>query len=235
MKELEAKRRQERDRKHRKEREEKLKEASASRSTPATNHSASQTPVHSSNPWRSNQHPNVPTQPRASQQPRIPQQPRSNLSSHPSQPANARQPQNKHRGPPPALVKARLSILQPSSSTHTLPARPAHPASGSSSSTPMTRGRRPWRIDDDRETQESPMPASRSPSPIARRPGQSGKSGKQREHEAVLEELSKSGFDHVTIDGQLGGAVREDDVRQFFDGFEVDKVSTLSCFWLIAC
>jgi len=49
----------------------------------------------------------------------------------------------------------------------------------------------------------------------------------QRQRELVVEELSKNGFDHVRIDGhggQLGGAVREEDMRQFFEGFKVDKV-----------
>ena len=215
MKELDTRRRAERERKHRKEKEEKAKEAGGSRGTPATNHSAGQTPIQ---PWRSNQHP--PTQPRNAVHP--PREPRAARLAAGSG--------KKVAQPPPALVKARLSILQPSSSTHSLPPRPNFPASGSSSSTPLTRGRRPWRIgDDDRDAQDSPAAVSRSPSPIARRPGQSGKSGKQREHEAVLTELSKNGFDHVTIDVE-GGAVREDDVRQFFDGFKVDKVSATDCY-----
>lgn len=236
MKELDSRIRRERERKQRKEKEEKEKEKekarealSASKSTPATNHSASQTPVHSGNPWRPNQH-HTPTAPRAHQQ-HQPRPPRSDLPPHPhphpTHPVNGRAPHIPiQKGPPPSLVKARLSILQPSSSTHSLPPRPSFPASGSSSSTPLPRGRRPWRVgDDDRDAQDSPAHVSRSPSPISRRPGQSGRSGKQREHAAVLEELSKNGYDHVTIDVQLGGAVREDDVRQFFEGFKVDKVS----------
>ncbi|THG95241.1 hypothetical protein EW026_g6379 [Hermanssonia centrifuga] len=59
------------------------------------------------------------------------------------------------------------------------------------------------------------------------RPGTFSKSARQREHNIVVEELAKNGLDYVTIDGggsQLGGAVREEDVRQFFEGFYVDKV-----------
>ena len=44
----------------------------------------------------------------------------------------------------------------------------------------------------------------------------------------VLEELAKNGYEHVTLDGhggQLGSVVREEDVRLFFQGFKVDKVS----------
>ncbi|THH28985.1 hypothetical protein EUX98_g5209 [Antrodiella citrinella] len=143
MKELDAKRRQERERKHRKEKEEKLRETGASKGTPTTNHSASQTPVQSTtNPWRSNAPPTIPTGPSQS---RVPTKPRAMVM---------------HALPP---VNGRVTVHK-------------------------------------------------------------GKGGKQKEHDAVLEELSKNGHDHVTLDGQLGGAVRQDDVRQFFDGFNVDKV-----------
>ncbi|KAH8083344.1 hypothetical protein BXZ70DRAFT_958502 [Cristinia sonorae] len=227
MKELDMRRRQERERKLRKEKErgDKLKEASASKSTPTTNHSASQTPVHPSNPWRSNHPP--PSGPSQTRPP--PTHPRSKHPPLPPPPVNGRatnasKSQKGPAGPPPSLVKARLSILQPSSSVHSLSSRSNPHASGSSSSTPITRARRPWRTgDDDHNHQDSPA-RSRSPSPLARRPGQAGKRGKQREHEAVLKELSQNGFDHVTIDVQLGGAVRADDVRQFFDGFKVDRI-----------
>jgi len=49
----------------------------------------------------------------------------------------------------------------------------------------------------------------------------------QRQRELVVEELSKNGFDHVRIEGhggQLGGAVQDEDMRLFFEGFKVDKV-----------
>ena len=60
-----------------------------------------------------------------------------------------------------------------------------------------------------------------------RRPGQSSRNAYQKDHDAVLEELAKNGYEHVTLDGyggQLGSVVREEDVRVFFQGFEVDKV-----------
>jgi hypothetical protein len=42
----------------------------------------------------------------------------------------------------------------------------------------------------------------------------------------VREELARSGRDHVKIDGrsQHVGGVREADVHEFFEGFQVDKV-----------
>ncbi|TCD64897.1 histone methyltransferase set1 [Steccherinum ochraceum] len=219
LKELDARRRHERERKQRKEREAKLKEASASKSTPTTNHSASQTPVHSAGTWRPNQPP-----PSGPSQQRPAQSSRSAPSTHPSNSSQQPPKPSKPQAPPRSLVQARLSTRQPPrSSIHALPPRPTLPASGSSSSTPITRGR-PWRLDDDRPAHGSPAYGSRSPSPISRRPGQSAKSGKQREHQAVLEELSKNGYDHLTIDVQLGGSVREDDVRQLFGDFEVDKI-----------
>lgn len=94
--------------------------------------------------------------------------------------------------------------------------------------------------------QASPMQMSRSPSPISRRLGSGGgdlnvgaprqKQDLERDHEGVLAELTRNRKEHVRIeDGALlGGAVREDDVRAFFDGFKVDKVRfyTTSCLFL---
>ena len=104
------------------------------------------------------------------------------------------------------------------------------PQPPSSSTTSNWRGRRPysWR---DRDRDDESAPPSRSPSPIARRRGGFSRSAKQREHEAIVEELAKNGFDHVTLEGhgsQLSGAVREEDVKKFFTSFEVDKVRFLS-------
>lgn len=42
-----------------------------------------------------------------------------------------------------------------------------------------------------------------------------------------MQELAKNGFDYVTLDShgnRLSSVVREEDVRKFFTGFEVDKV-----------
>ena len=52
-------------------------------------------------------------------------------------------------------------------------------------------------------------------------------------------ELKLNGYDHVRIEeGQLsGGAAREEDVREFFGGFPVDRVRPhislfLTCLWI---
>jgi hypothetical protein len=49
--------------------------------------------------------------------------------------------------------------------------------------------------------------------------------------EIVLEELARNGMDHVKIDSrsQHVSGVREEDVREFFEGFQVDKVRFLLC------
>ncbi|KAK7683867.1 hypothetical protein QCA50_013245 [Cerrena zonata] len=129
------------------------------------------------------------------------------------------------RAPPPLLVKARSIASKPSTSTHSLPARPNFPVSHS---TRQDRGRRPFynAFADDQDDDIRSRP--RSPSPVSRRSGDYSKSGRQREHEVVLEQLARSGYDHVTVDdgtgGLLGGSVREEDVKEFFFGFKVDRV-----------
>lgn len=72
---------------------------------------------------------------------------------------------------------------------------------------------------------------SRSPSPISRKPGQSSRYlGRQSQREALDSELERNGNEYVTIEesggGQLGTHVKEEDVRRFFEGFKVDKVRT---------
>lgn len=69
---------------------------------------------------------------------------------------------------------------------------------------------------------------SRSPSPIARRPSASRSALlRESEHRALLIDLKLNGFEHVRIDqAQLSGVgATEEDVREFFVGFPVDKVS----------
>lgn len=66
---------------------------------------------------------------------------------------------------------------------------------------------------------------TRSPSPITRRPV--GRSGRDRDRDAVQEELARNGWDHVRITGGaslMSGMVREEDVRAFVAGFDVEKV-----------
>jgi histone-lysine N-methyltransferase SETD1 len=132
------------------------------------------------------------------------------------------------RRPPAALVRARILVAAVPDSAHSQSPRVSgvHPAQASplSSSTPMhprPRGRLPSHYALQHEP--SPMVFSRSPSPISRRTsGSESQSAKQKVHEGVLAELARNGMDHVRI--ELGGAVREEDVRLFFEGFKVQKV-----------
>ena len=50
-----------------------------------------------------------------------------------------------------------------------------------------------------------------------------GSAEREKEHEGVVNELAKNGKEHVKIP-LMGGSVREEDVRVFFEGFKVDKV-----------
>lgn len=152
----------------------------------------------------------------------------------PSDPSHGLPMPARVRRPPPALVRARImtSKVVPANSVQSprFPSTAQASSSHSSSSTPaQSRGRQHHHLAPSysHHYQSSPVIASRSPSPISRRPGQSNSGAKQKEHESVVEELARNGMDHVKIDGhgaQLGGAVRGEDVRQFFEGFKVDKV-----------
>lgn len=62
-----------------------------------------------------------------------------------------------------------------------------------------------------------------------------GSAEREKEHDAVVDELAKNGKEHVRLP-LMGGSVREEDVRLFFEGFKVDKVC-LHCrhlFFMIA-
>ncbi|KAG2058022.1 hypothetical protein BDR06DRAFT_951156 [Suillus hirtellus] len=106
-------------------------------------------------------------------------------------------------------------------------------SSHSSSSTPIhTRGR-----PSHHSSTHAPVPPSRSPSPISRRPGQ-GRHQQQREATSatVIDALAKNGFEHVRID-LTGGAmisIREEDVRAFFKDFKVDCVLRDHNAWYVA-
>lgn len=248
MRELDVQRRRERDEKEKKRKEEEKRklESSTARNTPST--SSGQTPI-SSNPWRAGPH--LPGQASRSQPPYqsashnwpngivkhpLPPTPSPSVTANaqhhnPNDPVH---PPARVRRPPPSLVRARLQSSQagPSARTHT---RPLLPQQSSSSSTPIhwRERRHPTYRRYDRDDEDSPLPPSRSPSPISRRPGGFSRSAKQREHEAVVEELARNGHDYVTLEGHgshLGGSVRDEDVRFFFKDFEVDKVRlSLNC------
>ncbi|KZT22302.1 hypothetical protein NEOLEDRAFT_1181040 [Neolentinus lepideus HHB14362 ss-1] len=147
------------------------------------------------------------------------------------------------RRPPASLVRARIMTAKATpmaagyqSMTRFVPS----PTPQSSSSTPLpSRGRTFHQLPARPNFLPQPSPSagpSRSPSPISRRPGHAGRSARQRDREVVLEQLAKNGFDHVKLDGhgaQLSGAVREEDIQQFFEGFKVDKVLEDSTGWYV--
>ncbi|KAI0943146.1 hypothetical protein AcV7_002374 [Taiwanofungus camphoratus] len=251
LRELDDRRRQEREAKRRKEKEEKLKDANLALAKGTPTGSAGQTPGQASNPWRAGQHPGQQSS-RIPPRPNLPLPPNgrppsaalngspmasstsgSYLNGTPNGPRNLPPPARVRR-PPAALVRARIMSAKTVAST-SLPPRPPLPSHSSSSTPVHPRSHRHASYADDHDG-PSPYPPSRSPSPISRRPGQSSRDARQKEHEAVLEELARNGFEHVTIDGhgaQLGGAVREEDVRQFFDGFKVDKVLRDQLGWYV--
>ncbi|KZT08175.1 uncharacterized protein LAESUDRAFT_697684 [Laetiporus sulphureus 93-53] len=114
----------------------------------------------------------------------------------------------------------------------TRPSLPVH----FSISTPM----RPWARQSSVYTNDrdapSPSLRSRSPSPVSKKSGRLLHDIHEKSHEEVVEELARNGFEHVTIDGhgsQLGGAVREEDVRHFFEGFKIDKVLRDKSNWYV--
>ncbi|OBZ76711.1 Histone-lysine N-methyltransferase, H3 lysine-4 specific [Grifola frondosa] len=248
MAELDERRRQEREEKKRKEKE-KLKEANSvlAKSTPST--SASQTPAQGVNPWRNNllrqpqqglrapPHAHLPMRPQGSHSLSNSPMPHG-ASPHPN--GNVNGPRGlptapaRVRRPPAALVRARIMSSKAAPPTgHIRP--PMHYPQSFSAVPSHPRGLRSELLLEDRDV-PSPFPPSRSPSPIARRPGQSLRNARLKEHEAVVEELAKNGFEHVTIEGhgaQLSGAIREEDVRQFFVGFKLDKILRDSSGWFV--
>ncbi|OCH94594.1 hypothetical protein OBBRIDRAFT_769324 [Obba rivulosa] len=235
LKQLDDRRKQQREEKRRKEKEEKLREANA-KGTPSA--SSSQTPQQSGNPWRSGQHPASNRSQPLARPAHLPPPPHGSAHASPMTPGSAPNgskypPSTRVRRPPATLLRARMmTAAQPMSYS----ARPSLPSSHSSSSTPIhSRGRYVSSRYDDHDA-SSPLRPSRSPSPISRRPGQSAKNARQKEHEVIVEELAKNGFEHVTIEGhgaQLSGVLREDDVRRFFEGFKVDKVLRDHLGWYV--
>lgn len=239
LKELDDRKRREREEKKRKDKEGKMKEVTPSilsvkgLSTPTATPSDGRTPTQNTSTWRPGQHPHqafrhptgtlpphpnqhglngLPPHPNAPQKHPLPSKPTHLVTAVPSEP--------RIRRPPPALVQARMTAK----SMAAPPIRFPLPSSNSESSTPNhIRGRPLSRTN----FQDSPAGTSRSPSPISRRPGQATKDAQHKEHEIIVGELASNGMNHVRIDGagtQLGGAVREDDVKQFFEAFPVDKV-----------
>lgn len=86
------------------------------------------------------------------------------------------------------------------------------------------------RRDSERFYQPTPMGMSRSPSPAAmmEKLGSGLKGGveKEYEHDEVLRVLAKNGMEYVKVEGgvQLMKTVRGEEVKTFFEGFQVDQV-----------
>ena len=76
---------------------------------------------------------------------------------------------------------------------------------------------------------------SRSPSPVPDAPRLGAKSiaDREKDHQEVIRELAESGHDHVMIPGgvQWIATVKDEDVRTFFDGFDLAKVSVFISFF----
>ncbi|EKM57176.1 uncharacterized protein PHACADRAFT_142398 [Phanerochaete carnosa HHB-10118-sp] len=263
MKGLDHRRRRDREERRRAEEkrkqegERKKRETSVLMNTPST--SASHTPA-SSAPWRPSSHPSMlqaesmraahftphssgsyahfringssSSSHLLSRSPATPSQ--SGLTGLPTPPIDSlvHGPARIRRAPQYGRMRDEDSGDGPPSYSRSHAPRPPLPPSHSSSA-PSWRGRRAysWRDRDD----DASVPTSRSPSPIRRRGGFS-RTAKQREHEAVVEELAKNGYDYVTLEahgGQLSGAVREEDVKKFFTSFEVDKVLQDHIGWYV--
>jgi hypothetical protein len=236
LKELDDRKRREREEKWKREKEKAKETNGPSSSMPTPAPSDPRTPAQSTPSWRSNQRPAHLLQTPLRAAPGLPPRPASPTSPVQGLPndtdaqyVGAKPEPARIRKPPDALLRARTMT------SHPLPPRPSSiPASQSSSSTPIHKHSRGYRLSyaDRHYVPGSPLHSthsrSRSPSPISRRlPHQQSQIAKQKEHENVVAELAQNAMDHVKIDGggaNLGGAVREEDVRKFFDGFKVDKV-----------
>ena len=206
LKELDERKKRDREEKRRKEREAKAAHLPApSTSTP----NSTNTP----NPSNATRRPNHQLPPRPTHIP----------SGRASPTAQAR-PMAKKAPPPLVFTKARMSNSMNNryASLHD----PAPPSVHSSSSTPIhPRGRSSHYS----HALGDRTPRSRSPSPIARKPGQPSARhtlSRSTASPATLAALSKNGYDHVRLE-LSGGAmhsVLESDVHAFFADFKVDSV-----------
>lgn len=254
LKQLDERKRRENEEKRRKEREGKMKDMGGSNSARGTPSApSSHTPARGASAWKANQHAgplrvqhkhyqdqrhggwpppsaNLPPPPNGRQYSGgSPMPPGAHLNGVANGPKGA--PPPKPRKAASAFTRARPNAISLISSF------PPQPSAHSSTSPVRSRGRHWPSLPDERdEASPSMQGPSRSPSPVTRKPGYSARDAHRKEHEQVMEELAQNGFDHVTIDGhgsQLGGAFREEDVRQFFDGFKIDKVLRDNLGWYV--
>lgn len=240
MKELDARRRRERDEKRREEERKRQDEERRKRELNTPRASASHTPSQGG-PWRDQSLKAEPL--RSSHGPTPSHPPRSGLHPHSRSPIphpsshapNARpgtpnelplHPPARVRRPPPQLERARNAAAWDAAPYGSRGHNSPHPPLPPSRSTSPPRGRGRYGRYRDRIQDYSPDPGSRSPSPINRRP-RFGRGARPRDHAAVLEDLARNGFHYAAVQGHGGGlssAVREEDVRFFFRGFDPDKV-----------
>ncbi|KAI0325507.1 hypothetical protein GY45DRAFT_1287086 [Cubamyces sp. BRFM 1775] len=238
--ELDDRRRKEREEKRRREKEEKEKAGQASSHLKATpTSSASHTPVHANNPWRSGlqaiprpQHLSSRPPPPTAGLPMRPQgatpmaispvpdkgSPLPNAT--PAGPRNGPAAPARVRRAPPALSRGRnvhaIKAIPPSNIRPPIHLFPNGIAGGPVLPPSL-------RLGFDERDMPLPLLPSRSPSPVSRRPGQWGRNTKKVDYDVVKAELAKNGFEHIAIDGHVG-SVREDEVRNFLEGFEIDQI-----------
>ena len=239
--------------KQRREKEEKEKHL---RPTPTS--SASQTPVHANNPWRTTLRDGGPHNNRQLGQHRIPGSlpPNAHLPMRPqgltpmsmvSSPADHGKASPLPNGTPtgprngPARVRRPAPPTAPFRARHNVhvlravpPANirpPIHLFPNGIEAGPVL----PPQFGPNAVDTPSPMPfvPSRSPSPVSRRP-QFGRAKKKIDYDVIKAELAKNGFDHIAIDGHVA-SVDERDVEIFMVGFQYDKVRRGFIFTLFRC
>ncbi|KAI0827421.1 hypothetical protein BC628DRAFT_1318587 [Trametes gibbosa] len=242
LSELDERRRREREEKRRREKGEKEKAGYASSHLKATpTSSANHTPVHSNNPWRTGPQA-IPRPAHGGSRPlppnaHLPMRPQgvTPLSISPVPENGSPLPNGAPTGPrngvvpsaprvrraPPTLFRARnvhsIAAVPPANIRP-----PIHLFPNGIEGGPVL----PPSMRIDLGARDGPLPflPSRSPSPVSRRPVHFGRNAKRVvDYGVVKAELAKNGLEHIAIDGHVG-SVREDDVRMFLEGFQIDQI-----------
>ncbi|EJF61682.1 hypothetical protein DICSQDRAFT_85722 [Dichomitus squalens LYAD-421 SS1] len=241
MNELDRRRRE----KLRREKEEKEKAAAHLKPTPTS--SASQTPVHANNPWRTTlrdggphrqqgQHaaprsllPNVhlPMRPQGLTPMSMTGSPAQHDKASPLRNGTPTGPRNGparvRRAAPSAPFRARNNVPHPLRAVPPANIRPPiHLFPNGIEAGPVLPPHMQFGLNGVETPPPMPFPPSRSPSPVSRRP-QYGRAKKSVDYDVIKAELAKNGFDHIAIDGHVG-SVDEEDVEKFMVGFKVDKI-----------
>ncbi|EIW53395.1 uncharacterized protein TRAVEDRAFT_154887 [Trametes versicolor FP-101664 SS1] len=238
--ELDGRRRREREERRRREKGEKEKAGHASAHLKATpTSSAAQTPVHSNNPWRSGPQA-IPRPPHPGPRPpppnaHLPMRPQGTTpiaispapekgsplpNGTPTGPRNGVVPPGARvRRPPPTMFRARNVHVAAVPPANIRP--PIHLFPNGIEAGPVLPPSMRFSMGD----RNAPLPLlpSRSPSPVSRRPANWGRNAKKVDYDVVKAELAKNGLEHIAIDGHVG-SVREDDVRMFLEGFQIDQI-----------